>query len=232
MKCKRCQAPDDLNGIGLCKHCMAIVKEEVQAGKKRLDAIYDRFPEDLEGMGEEERETLLEETRALYERLDKYQQIGFPVGSYLMPVRKILHFLEPEGNLEKEILVGRLKGAGMKAALFAALAVAFAVALTAVGNSASARLGEAVNVSAPAESGGDGMAGPEDGSMTYEGPEAGDADGADEEEAADGGLLEGEDGEAAEAESQAETAPAPVRASGGGGAVAVNGARAVAIAVG
>lgn len=150
-KCKRCHAPDELNGIGLCKHCTDFIKKDVKRDKKRLEEIYGYFPEGMESLDAAQKTALLNETKDLFSKLDSYNRMSFPVGSYLMPVRKILHFLDGTGSVERELFAGRRRRTRLTAAFCAALAVAFAVILAVLGTNplTSGEPGEAVNVSAP-----------------------------------------------------------------------------------
>lgn len=153
-KCKRCHAPDELNGIGLCKHCTSFIKNDVKESKERLSRIYDQFPEGADLLDEARKGDFLRETQEIFTLLDRYQHMGFPVGSYIMPVRKILHFLEPGGDTERRILLKQRRRAGITAIICAATAAAFVMIAAMLGNQPlPVKLGDAVSVSASIEHG-------------------------------------------------------------------------------
>lgn len=251
-KCKRCHAPDELNGIGLCKHCTAFIKNDVKENKERLARIYDQFPEGADLLDDARKADLLRETQDIFDLLDRYQHMGFPVGSYIMPARKILHFLDPGGEAERRILLKQRRRAGVTAIICAAMAAAFAVTAVMLGNQPlPVKPGNAVSVSASVEedmdragmdagfegqegeSPADGSAGKENGEAVSGGGEekeeaSGDGDsGAQDEEASGGEENSGEEnGDAAPA---AEQAAPRVSARASGGTVVIGGGRAVAI---
>lgn len=250
-KCKRCHAPDELNSIGLCKHCTAFIKNDVKENKERLSRIYDQFPEGADLLDEARKGDFLRETQEIFALLDRYQHMGFPVGSYIMPVRKILHFLEPGGDTERRILLKQRRRAGITAIICAAAAAAFAMIAAMLGNQPlPVKLGDAVSVSASIEDGmgqtamdeagmndagmeglseGDAAEGesPMDGGVDETGGEASDGDESSDTSDTSDTTDEETSGEANESPAPAPSAPrASANASGGtvifsGGAVAI-----------
>lgn len=251
LKCKRCHAPDELNGIGLCKHCTAFIKNDVKENKDRLARIYDQFPEGFQALDDAQKADYLQETKDIFDLLDRYHRMGFPVGSYVMPVRKILHFLDPGGDLERQILIKQRRRAGVTAALCAAMAAAFAIVVAVLGSQPlPVKLGDAVSVSASVDGHMDdaGMeaaaeAGSSDSEDAMEGSADGESGGGEasadgEEESADApdeeasGETEtaGEE-DAGDAPDTAQAAP-PVSVRASGGTAVIGGGRAIAIPVG
>lgn len=136
LKCKRCHAPDERNAIGLCPHCMRYIKDDIKKSKARLDELYHLFPESLDGMEEEQQEAYLAETQAIFLRMEDYHRYGCIADDYIVPVKKILYFLDKDKRVTAK-LFQKVRMRKVKSMLFTSgIAAALMVCVLVIYNTA------------------------------------------------------------------------------------------------
>lgn len=136
LKCKRCHAPDERNAIGLCPHCMRYIKDDIKKSKARLEELYHLFPESLDGMEEEQQQAYLEETESIFLRMEDYHRYGCIADDYIVPVKKILYFLDKDKHVTAK-LFQKVRMRKVKSMLFTSgIAAALLVCVIVIYNTA------------------------------------------------------------------------------------------------